>query len=264
MFVFLSKFLPLFVYPVGLTCILILLALALRGKPRAQKILLILTLILLFISGNRWVKMSVVRSLEWRYLHPESLPEVEVIVVLGGGTEPRLYPRSMPELNSAGDRLLYAAYLYKQGKAPHLLLTSGKIEWMNPGETGAASMAVVMEMMGVPREAIWLETTSENTHDNAVNSRKILQEKGIERIILVTSALHMPRSVALFERQGFEVIPAPTDFSVTQATWQQSSGGANLAAQLIYLLPTADNISDLTNALKEYLGIVIYRLRGWL
>lgn len=263
MFVFLSKFLPLFVYPVGLASILIILALVLRGKPRAQKTSLILTLVLLFLSGNRWVAMSVVRSLEWRYLPSESLPEAEVIVVLGGGTEPRLYPRSTPELNSAGDRLLYAAWLYRQGKAPHLLLTGGKIEWMNPGEAGAESMAVILEMIGVPKQAIWLETASENTHDNAVNCRKILEEKGIRRVILVTSALHMPRSVALFERQGLEVIPAPTDFSVTQADWQQLTE-ANLPAQLIRLLPTADNMSALTDALKEYLGILIYRLRGWL
>jgi uncharacterized SAM-binding protein YcdF (DUF218 family) len=79
----------------------------------------------------------------------------------------------------------------------------------------------------------------------------------------VTSALHMPRSVALFRHLGIEVIPAPTDFTVTQAGWD------NLFAFepqsfLINILPNASSLGLTTNALKEYLGLIVYRMRGWL
>ena len=73
----------------------------------------------------------------------------------------------------------------------------------------------------------------------------------------------MPRSVALFEKQGIQVIPAPTDFAVTEASWSKLTN-INLAAQLVNLLPGTSNLSLTTNALKEYLGMLAYRLRGWL
>ncbi len=263
MFLFLSKFLPLFVYPIGLTCALIGLALILRRKPRGQMIVLIVTLALLWVGGNRWVAMGLARSLEWRYLPPDTIPAAEVIVLLGGGTEPGLAPRPTVGLNSAADREFFTAWLYKQGKAPNILVTGREIEWLAASDKGAGDMATVLEALGVPAEAIWLENESLNTYENAVFCRKILEEKGIHRVILVTSASHMPRSVALFEKQGIEVIPAPTDFSVTQADWQRLTH-PNLPSLLISLMPTVDNLSTTTRAAKEYLGIFVYWLRGWL
>jgi uncharacterized SAM-binding protein YcdF (DUF218 family) len=91
----------------------------------------------------------------------------------------------------------------------------------------------------------------------------MLKEKGISRVILVTSALHMPRSVALFEKQGIQVIPAPADFTITVDNWRQLSQN-NLAGLIVDLLPNTSNLSLTSNALKEYLGWLAYRLRGWL
>jgi len=71
----------------------------------------------------------------------------------------------------------------------------------------------------------------------------------------------MPRAVHIFEAQGFEVIPAPTDYSITEASWQQL-WSPNLAAQLINFFPTASNLSGTTGALKEYLGMLFYTLQG--
>lgn len=263
MFIFLSKLLPNFVYPLGLVCILIILALILFRKPAWQRLVLVLALVVIWLGSTRWIALGMVRSLEWRYLPMTQMPSADAIVLLGGGTESAEYPRQTVELNSSGDRVLYAAWLYKQGKAPHILLSGGLIEWLDTGSTPAEDMAVILDMMGVPKEAIWLESTSRNTYENAVNSRKFLNEKGINRIILVTSALHMPRSVDLFKHQGFDVIPAPTDYSVTQAAWQRLTD-PNLATQLLNLMPNIDNLSSVTRALKEYLGMLVYRLRGWM
>ncbi|MCD4672189.1 MAG: YdcF family protein [Anaerolineaceae bacterium] len=264
MFVFLSKFLPQFIYPAGLVCLLLILALIFQRRKKWQNTVIGLALAVLIIAGNRWAAYGLTRSLEWRHLPPAELPQVEAIVVLGGGTEPHQSPRPIVELNSAGDRALYAAYLYQQGHAPHLLLSGGNIDWLYAQEsTPAGQMAAVLEMMNVPASAIWLEPESLNTYENAVNCARILADKDIQRIILVTTATHMPRAVALFEHQGIEVIPAPTDFKITEENWQNLFQ-ADLSAQLTHLMPNVSSLNMTTTALKEYLGIFTYKLRGWL
>ncbi len=122
-------------------------------------------------------------------------------------------------------------------------------------------MAALLEMLGVPRSAMWFEPDSRNTYESAVSCKTILQAKGIHRIILVTSASHMPRSVGLFEHQGFEVIPAPTDFVVTRLTWDEFVKGGP-ASWVMQLLPSVDDLATTTRMLKEYFGIFIYRMRG--
>jgi uncharacterized SAM-binding protein YcdF (DUF218 family) len=264
MFVFLSKFLPPLVYPLGLGIILIGLALFVRRRPRLQTGLLTGALIILLLASNRWVAISLARSLEWQYLPPGNLPTAEVIVVLGGGTESAQYPRSAVEVNAAGDRVLHAARLYRQGKAPAILVSGGNIVWLGGRSmTPAEEMSELLDLLGVPAGAIWEQPRSQNTQEDAEYSAALLKERGITRVLLVTSAMHMPRSVALFRHLGVDVIPAPADYTVTQA------GLDNLyslepQAFLINLLPNASSLSLTTNVLKEYLGLFIYRLRGWL
>jgi uncharacterized SAM-binding protein YcdF (DUF218 family) len=263
MFVFLSKILPPLVYPIGLTSILLVLTLIFNRKERLRKGILVGALLILWIGGNRWVAVSLTRSLEWRYLPPDVTPTAEVIVVLGGGTHSAQYPRSLVELNGAGDRVLYAGWLYHQGAAPNLLLTGGYIEWISQRDSPAHDMAAVLTLLGVPGEAVWLEPESQNTYENALYTRRILEEKGINEIILVTSALHMPRAVALFEHQGFDVIPAPTDFSVTEASWERL-WEPSLNSQIFNLLPGIGNLEKTTVVMKEYIGMLVYRWRGWM
>jgi uncharacterized SAM-binding protein YcdF (DUF218 family) len=264
MSIFLSKFLPILIYPLGLSCLLALLALFLRRKQRWQLSLIIVAMVILWLGGNKWISTSLARSLEWRYLPPEVTPNAEVIVVLGGGTEPAQYPRSAVEANSAVDRVLHAGRLYDQGKSAHILLSGGYISWLEPGDgSPAAEMAELLVMMGVPEDALWLEEESLNTYENAVNSAGILAENGIGEILLVTSALHMPRAVALFEHQGLTVIPAPADFTVTETGWKNLVSG-DIQKNFLYLFPNASSLSLTTNVMKEYLGMLFYKLRGWI
>ena len=194
MFVFLSKFLPLFVYPVGLACLFLILALVLDRHARLRRWVIGIALLLLVVGGNRWVANGLTRSLEWRYLPPAEIPNGEVIVLLGGGTAPAEYPRTLAEVNSAGDRVLYAGWLYKLGAAPHLLLSGGRIDFLDwEGQsTPALEMAELLQLMGVPQEALWLQDRSRNTGEDALFCAEILREKGLSRILLVTSAKHMP------------------------------------------------------------------------
>lgn len=264
MFVFLSKFLPNFVYPLGLVFLLILFSLLIRYRPRLQTAVIVLTVIILFIGGNRWVAYTLARSLEWRYLPLDPVPTADVIVVLGGGTESGQFPRPAVEVNSAGDRVLYAARLYKEGKAPRLLLSGGNITWLNGRSmTPAEEMASILELTGIPRDAMLLQPRSQNTYEDALYSSEILKGMDVQRVLLVTSAQHMPRSVALFEHQGIEVIPAPTDYTVTQSNWDNLFS-LDWQTTLVNLVPNVGSMSLISSVLKEYIGMWVYQMRGWL
>jgi uncharacterized SAM-binding protein YcdF (DUF218 family) len=262
MFLYLSKFLPLLVYPLGLACILILLALFIR-ELRWQRIVLGGALLTLYLGGNSWVANGLARSLEWRYVSPAETPHAQAIVVLAGDERAAHYPRQTPEIGEAGDREIYAAHLYRHGAAPLILFSGGAVVWLSADTSPGETVAYMLEMLGVPSSAIRFETASQNTYESAVACQKMLAAEGIQRIILVTSAVHMPRSVGLFERQGFEVIAAPTDYTVTQAEWEGMKG-VSLPATMIGLLPSANNLNVTTRTLKEYIGLFIYKLQGWL
>jgi uncharacterized SAM-binding protein YcdF (DUF218 family) len=109
----------------------------------------------------------------------------------------------------------------------------------------------MLQEWGVPASAILTEENSVNTHENATMSFKLLSARNIRRIILVTSAMHMPRAVATFRKLGFDVVPAPADFC---SGW--SMDGLRWA-------PNANNSASTGQALREWLGLWVYRLRGW-
>lgn len=268
MFIYFSKFLPPFIYPLGLVLALMALVLFLGRREkwrRWRQGLLALALLLLWLSSTRWVSYSLARSLEWQYLPPDPLPQAEAIVVLGGGVYPKLAPRPLLEVNQAGDRMIYGAWLYHQGLADTILLSGGIVPWLSAGEgeTEAQSMADLLAMLNVPAEAMLLEEQSRNTYENAVYTREMLAERGINRILLVTSAAHMPRSVKLFEAQGFEVIPAPTDYRITESDWRFLFE-ADWSEQVFHWLPDAYNLYVTTVMLKEYVGMAVYGLQGWM
>ena len=205
---------------------------------------------------------ALMRSLEWQNLPAAELPTAEAIVILGGATKSASPPRPGVDLSEEGDRVLYGAELYRKGKAPLVIASGGRIDWRGSGAPESGDMAVILETLGVPKDAILQDPTSLNTYENAVNVRQILRSRGIGRVLLVTSAFHMPRSLLIFKRQGIEAIAAPTDFLVTQAELREPN--SSIQSTVLNVLPDAERLQRSTRALKEYIGIVIYRLRGWL
>jgi uncharacterized SAM-binding protein YcdF (DUF218 family) len=263
MFLFLSKLLPLFVYPLGFTCLLLVVALVTIWKrPRLSAICITLALTVLLVSSNGWVANRVVEALERQNVPVAELPKADAIVVLGGGIKPQFPPRPWIDVSEAGDRPIYAAQLYRQGKAPLVILSGGRIEWQGGGPPESSDMSKLVQALGVPASAIVEDPTSLNTHENAVNVKRILKERGINRVLLVTSAIHMPRSIRIFYRQGIDTIAAPTDFLVSDRDMEESELSTQAIA--LSLLPEADNLQRVTRALKEYVGTAVYRLRGWL
>lgn len=270
MFLFLSKLLPLFVYPLGFASLMLVIALLTFWKrPRLAAIAIFLALLAILLPSNSWVANGLVRSLESQYL-PTTLPTADAVVILGGAVKPQAVPRPWIDVTEAGDRPLYGAQLYLQGKAPLVILSGGRIEWQGgtPAESAnsesaseSADMAKLVEAMGVPTKVILQDPTSLTTRENAVNVKKIMQDRGIQKILLVTSAIHMPRSMAIFKKLGIEAIAAPTDFLVSTQEIEESQGSPQAA--IINLFPNSNNMEQFTHALKEYLGLIIYRLRGW-
>lgn len=262
MFLFLSKFLPVLLFPTGLVGIFLLLATRVRSQKWRSRLVAGAALLIWFF-GNSWVSNFLVRTLEWRYLPRETYPAAEAIVILGGGTAPIEYPRQTVEVNAAGDRVLYGAALYRAGLAPIVVVTGGNLPWTDTYRNPAEDMRDLLVSLGVPEDAILVEGESDNTYENAALTRELLEPMGVHKILLVTSAMHMPRSVPLFENQGFFTIPAPTDYNTTRPAGQRPLS-ETWPDYLFSIFPNASALSDSSLALKEYIGITVYWLRGWL
>jgi len=257
---FLSKFLPLFVYPAGLTICLLAIALILWHRRKLSRFLILAAFLVIYFAGNRWVSMALVHSLESQFPPTESLPRSDVIVILGGGTDPGQPPRPMVEVNGAGDRVIYGYKLFKDGVSDRLLLSGGSVDWQGIRQfSPAEDMAFLLELMGVPKANLVLQAESLNTYEDAQFSAKIIKENGWETVILVTSALHMPRSVKLFEEAGITVLPVPVDFTISDQEWSElfSWEPENI---LINIIPTSGNLKSTTSSMKEYIGILVNSL----
>lgn len=181
---------------------------------------------------------------------PRNLSEIpvnRVAVVLGGGVSgPRPPERPDPDLGAAADRVWHAARLYHTGKVKQLLLSGGKVRTGDGSE--AQAMRQFLRDLGVPDSAIWMEQDSQNTADNAHRTALWLQKQQISRITLVTSALHMPRARAAFERAGLLVDPAPTDFEVIPMPFDLQG-----------LLPDSGALNGSARAMKEMVGLWLGR-----
>ncbi len=263
MFFILSKLLPPLVAPLGLMCLAAIAALILLWKrPRWAAIVLSSGLVVLLLASSGWTCAALVRSLEMRHAPPGDIPTAEAIVVLGGATRSQRSPRPWVEVNEAGDRVLYGAKLYRENRAPLLILSGGRVEWLGGGAPESEDMAEIARSMGVPNSAMRQDPSSLNTYQNATNVRDILETEGIHRVLLITSAIHMPRSLLVFQHQNIEAIPAPTDFLFVEADIDAMS--SSWQAIVLNLFPSADRLALTTRALKEYLGIFVYWLKGWL
>ena len=202
----------------------------------------------LWVWASPWFYLLIFTPLENAYPPQpvESLPKADAIVVLGGCIAPATPPATLTaDLYSSADRGWQVARCYHAGKAPKVLF-SGIGE--GPG------LEEFLLALGVPREAIILESDSRNTYENAKFTEMKLKELNAKRVILITSSWHMARSVAVFKRFGVEVIPCGCDYEarVTRATnpWWKLLG------------PNAESLSRNNYAFKEYLGRLAYWLYG--
>ena len=223
-----------------------------RGRQRGALLWLVAGLAWFYLASTSVFGSWLMGRLEEPYapVAAADLPRADAIVLLGGGVLARKADTVLGDLTHRSDRLLFAAALYRQGRAAAIVVTGG-------GPEGQASEAEltrdILGVMGVPSRALVLEQASRTTYDNALFTVPLLRRLGYERVLLVTSAFHMRRSVALFAAQGMEVIPAPTDHQVTRSP-----------IQVLDWLPTLGGLTLTHYAIHEIVGYAVYRLRGWL
>jgi len=204
-------------------------------------------LLLLWLPATTVVGTALVGSLEHDYppVPVERSPSADAIVVLGGAVRAAHAPREMPDLHEASDRLWHAARLYRAGAAP-IVVASG-------GGEGAVAEAPVMRRVltdwGVPDSAVVEEAASTSTYENARFTARLLSERGMDEVLLVTSALHMRRAAATFRATELIVHPAPTDVRVT--TESRCS-----------LLPDAEGLQLTSRALHEFAALAAYQWAG--
>ena len=247
----LAKALASILLPLGLVIIVLAGALwSLRRKRHCGTgSPLILAIALLWVSGSPVAAHWLTASLETSYpqLPVNDAAASQAIVVLGGGV-------AMPGgggtavLGPEANRAWFASRLFKAGKAPLIVVSGG-------GEIPEAPLiAYLLGQWSVPDTARMLESTSRNTRENALATRDALAALDIDRILLVTTALHMPRAAAAFHAVGFDVKPFPVGFT-------------SLPGPAPYRLqswtPTTEALSKTTAALLEVAASLYYRMRGW-
>ncbi len=257
MFLYLSKLLPALVFPPASTLLLLLAAAFLRKiRPRLAGVFFSIAVICLYVLSTGMFADFLMRNLETRYppARVESVPEADAIVVLGGYLHSAGGQRRYSEFMEAADRLWMGSRLYHAGKAPIILLTGGNVQILGSyGVPEARAAKDFLREWGVPDDAILVEDKSQNTHENAAFSKPILAARRARKLLLVTSAYHMPRAVAIFRREGLDVTPVATDY---QTGWGEP-------AVLFQLLPDAEALARSKGAIREWMGLAVYRLRGW-
>ncbi len=242
-----------------LTATLALLAIAVvlllfRGS-RAALVVLLVALAWTWTLATPFAAQALARSLEARFepRDADDLPPVDAIVVLGGGVSPQATPRPGHNLLQGADRIWFGAELYRAGKAP-LVIVTGARPFLDAGPTAAAAAGDVLQRLGVPGEAVVAPGRSRRTFTDAQVVHARLEKRDLTSVLLVTSAMHMPRALATFRRAGIEAFPAPTDYEVTHAR------GVDEYAWL----PDAAAFWQSGRALHEYVGLLWYRWQGWI
>lgn len=249
----LTKILPLFIYPLGLGILLFLFT-TLASAARSRRIGVMAGmagLLVLWLASMPATTNFILDSLEsdYPYVLVTEQPAADAIVVLGGFTGKPDEGRGDLEINDGIDRLLHGMRLYRARKAPYLMLVGGAARGQTPE---AVLMAQLLAEFGMSLDNVLLEDESRNTHENGINSSSIMHAHGIKRILLVTSAFHMRRAQAVFEKLGIEVVPAATDYQVGEPD-----------PGILDWLPDAEALWGTTFGVKEYIGWLVYRLRGW-
>lgn len=185
-------------------------------------------------------------------------PPADVIVLLGGGIKGAAPPeRPLPDMESAADRVWFAAELYHAHKAPVVIASGGALSWSGSTQTEADAMQQLLERMAVPETAILQEGNSLNTEQNASFTKQLIEDKKItaETILLVSSASHLPRAMAIFQKQfpNSRLIAASCDLRAN----------SKIGEDLLDWLPQASAFDTFVLAWHEHLGYWIYRLKSY-
>ena len=253
MFLIVAKVFWTVAQPLAASLLLMVLGLLLLWARRRWlgSIAAVLGVLLLGVSSFTTAGALLIRPLEDRFVRPAWPENVGAIIMLGGASNgPISAARQISEFNLAGDRFaetLRLAQLYPGAK---IVVSGGMAVLMDGGEAEAETARRFFLDQGIGQDRLVLESAARNTEENAELTKELLVDiKG--PMLLVTSAFHMPRSIGLFRKAGIEVLPWPTDY--------RSSG---LEGLRVDVTNPVDNLMTTTTAIREWVGLAVYRWTG--
>lgn len=184
----------------------------------------------------------------------EELPHADAIVVLGGNSAAnrRNWFEKEVDRDSAHRRLDTAEALYIAGKAPIIIVSGGA----NEGTVSEArGMESSLRALGVPAEVIIREDDSQTTRENALYTKRTMEAHDLHSVLVVTSALHMPRAMGVFKSLDIDAHAAqnPPQINMPQDNPDFNPYYPNMRA-----------LAASRSIIKEYLGYWVYQLRGWI
>ncbi|MEO1261590.1 MAG: YdcF family protein [Bacteroidota bacterium] len=256
MFFILSKILSFLIQPFLWVVGLLLFALFSKSRSRKKKALLA-AIIMIYFFGNHIIFNQVVKLWESKTITADQIVRpYKVGILLGGYSNNSILPRhDRQNFNKSGNRFFNAYELYQTGKVEKLLLTGGSGKLLDRTYLEAESMKEYLMKMGVPEEDILVDTKSRNTYENAIYSKEILEAANIRgNYLLITSAWHMRRAKACFDKAGVSYTPYSVDFLTVEDNWQIGS----------FLLPNPYRFSHWQLLIKEWAGMLAYKMKGYI
>jgi uncharacterized SAM-binding protein YcdF (DUF218 family) len=248
----LSKLLSFVTQPLSWVLALLGLGLLLqRRRPRAARAVLWTALAVLILQGWEPLPDAVLRRLEAQHPRPAQpdLQRYAGVIVLGGALEPAALwsAHGQPALNGAAERMTAGVALLRHEPGLRLLFTGGEGELLGSPMSEAERARLFYAEQGVDPQRLIFESASRNTHENAVLSAALPGVDPNRPWLLLTSAWHMPRAMATFEKAGWNVTPWPADYRAgLEADWRRYS--------------LATGALKWQTALHELLGLAVYRL----
>ena len=255
MFFLLSKILAFVISP--LTWIVTLLILSLITKNIVLKRRFFISgLVTLIIFTNPFIINTVM--LQWEsvaYPAVELKGMYDVAIVMGGASKSFNEESKRMVFGGGIDRIIQAVDLYHRKKVKKILLTGGSGYLLNPDFKEAGLLKDVLVNMHIPDSDIIIENNSRNTYENAKFTAELLKSKNYgNRLLVITSALHMPRTLACFNKQGL----TPHIFPVDNHASRLKGNPAEL------ILPNAGCLDNWDLLLHEWTGLLLYKISGYI
>jgi len=224
-------------------------------EPIRRLLVITLPFVALTLLSMPAVAYFALGTLEWRYPPSEQRPDhARAIVVLGGGIELADATRVRAEMNSATlTRCLHGARVYHRGKPCPVVVSGGRVGNRPSTPAVAHLMRDFLRAQGIDDADLIVEDRSRTTHENAVECRKLLDQLGIDEVILVTDATHMFRALRAFRKQGIAAVASACNHRATQFGWD-----------VFDFLPSAAAVQYHQQVLHEWLGCVWYWVKGYL
>jgi len=258
MFFILSKSIYYLAMPFSFVGYCLLFAYLFRKKRRRRNLWLGCALCLAYLFSNKFLANELQRAWDWSYVQSNTLPKGTYGILLGGMVNQNIKTADNPIYSNNTDRIIQTAHLYRGGIINKILVTGG-VATVRGKEHRVPEALLIQKTLvewGIPTEDIWLETSSINTHENALFSKHITDSLGISSSpILITSAFHMRRSMGCFRKMDYDPIPYPTGHSYSDRDQIPIAE---------YWYPTEEAPVIYRRVFREILGMVAYKIQGYL